>query len=119
MILRTKRTGRGIANVRGGLTRLGGRRPFVRAGTTGLSPPSRVIDANPQPESGRGETDGSASSADLIFSQDRPEDTDIFPVTVLKRTLTLTSDAIVLTLASPFFAVWWAYRMVKRLNGQK
>ncbi len=27
----------------------------------------------------------------------------------------LTSDAIVLTLAAPFFAVWWAQRYIRRM----
>ena len=34
------------------------------------------------------------------------------------RVLTLTSDAIVLTLASPFFAVWWIVRTARRLLGK-
>ena len=57
--------------------------------------------------------------ADLVFIRDRSEDRFIFPANVLKRTLTLSSDAIVLTLASPFFAVWWAFTLVKRMNDGK
>lgn len=34
---------------------------------------------------------------------------------ILKRTLGLTSDAILLTIASPFFAAWWLSRIVRRL----
>ena len=32
------------------------------------------------------------------------------------RVLSLTSDAIVLTLAAPFFAVWWAVVLSRRLR---
>lgn len=40
-------------------------------------------------------------------------------VPIMKRVVTLTSDAIVLTLASPFFAVWWLSRCARRFfNGQ-
>ncbi|MEQ1651512.1 MAG: hypothetical protein ABL897_03400 [Hyphomicrobium sp.] len=35
-------------------------------------------------------------------------------IPVMKRALYLTSDAIVLTLASPFFAIWWSVRAVRR-----
>lgn len=31
------------------------------------------------------------------------------------RAVTLTADAIVLTLAAPFFAVWWCVRALQRL----
>ena len=34
---------------------------------------------------------------------------------IAKRTLTLGSDAIVLTIASPFFLAWWIYKGAKRL----
>jgi hypothetical protein len=34
---------------------------------------------------------------------------------VAKHVLSLTSDAIVLTLAAPFFAVWWIVRTTRRL----
>ena len=34
------------------------------------------------------------------------------------RALTLTADAIVLTLASPFFAIWWLVRTARRLLGK-
>lgn len=32
---------------------------------------------------------------------------------ILRRGLTLTADAIVLTLASPFFAVWYLQRAIR------
>ncbi len=39
----------------------------------------------------------------------------MYATPILKRTLTLTADAVVLTLASPFFAAWWIVRSVRRL----
>ncbi|MEQ1669792.1 MAG: hypothetical protein ABL893_02940 [Hyphomicrobium sp.] len=38
----------------------------------------------------------------------------MYAAPVLKRTLGLTSDAILLTLASPFFLAWWTVRAVRR-----
>ena len=35
------------------------------------------------------------------------------------RALTLTCDAIILTLAAPFFAVWWVVRAVRRYSSRK
>jgi hypothetical protein len=37
---------------------------------------------------------------------------------IAKRALSLTSDAIVLTLAAPFLAVWWIVRTSRRLLGK-
>jgi hypothetical protein len=36
------------------------------------------------------------------------------PATIARRSITLTWDAIVLTVASPFFAAWWAWRTIRR-----
>ncbi|MFN0219097.1 MAG: hypothetical protein ACKVP4_09815 [Hyphomicrobium sp.] len=33
---------------------------------------------------------------------------------VLKRAVALSSDAVVLTIASPFIAIWFVYRTLKR-----
>jgi hypothetical protein len=38
---------------------------------------------------------------------------------IYKRALSLTSDAIILTLASPFLVVWWLVRTLKRLTVSK
>lgn len=47
------------------------------------------------------------------------EDIDAPLVAALKRGVALTSDAIVLTLASPFFAIWALQRLVRSLrNGR-
>jgi len=47
------------------------------------------------------------------------EDVDAPLVAALKRGVALTSDAIVLTLASPFFAIWALQRLVRSLrNGR-
>ena len=35
------------------------------------------------------------------------------------RALTLTCDAIILTLAAPFFVVWWVVRAVRRYSSRK
>ena len=43
----------------------------------------------------------------------------MYAIPVYKRALSLTMDAIVLTLASPFFAVWWVARTIKRLTSPK
>jgi hypothetical protein len=39
------------------------------------------------------------------------------PAWILWRSFGLASDIVVLTLASPFFAVWWSWRMIRRLFG--
>ena len=119
MILRTKRAGRGGLQARGGFARLQRRRSSLRSIVPSVLPQARVSELNPQHFTSRGVPDDGAQPSDLVFTRDRPEGTRIFPATVLKRTLTLASDAVVLTLASPFFAVWWTYKMVKRLSGQK
>ena len=41
----------------------------------------------------------------------------VSPTWILWRSFGLASDIIVLTLASPFFAVWWSWRMMRRLFG--
>lgn len=38
----------------------------------------------------------------------------MYATPILKRAICLTSDAIVLTIASPFLAVWWIVRAVRR-----
>ncbi len=38
----------------------------------------------------------------------------MYAIPVYKRAVWLTADAIVLTIASPFFAVWWVARAIKR-----
>lgn len=38
---------------------------------------------------------------------------------VYKRAIWLTSDAIVLTIAAPFFAIWWIGRTIKRIVAPK
>ena len=38
----------------------------------------------------------------------------MYAAPLFKRAVTLTSDAIVLTIASPFFAIWWIVRAVRR-----
>ena len=73
------------------------------------NPQETVLDVAP---------DASAGRDDLALRELRSEDRPIFPVIVLKRTLTLTLDAILLTLASPFFALWWATRLVRKLAGK-
>lgn len=47
------------------------------------------------------------------------DDLDAPHVAALKRGLALASDAIVLTLASPFFAVWALQRLVRKLANSK
>jgi hypothetical protein len=47
-----------------------------------------------------------------------PDRPPLSVATIAKRALSLTSDAIVLTLAAPFFAVWWVVRMTRRLLGK-
>lgn len=38
---------------------------------------------------------------------------------IYKRAVWLMSDAVVLTIAAPFFAVWWIGRAIKRMAGPK
>ena len=43
----------------------------------------------------------------------------MYATPVLKRAMYLMSDAVVLTLASPFFAVWWLTRLARRMMPPK
>jgi hypothetical protein len=43
----------------------------------------------------------------------------MYATPVYKRILFLASDAVVLTLASPFFAVWWLNKFVRRMLPRK
>lgn len=56
-----------------------------------------------------------ARSRQNTTSERLPDRTSLEVAVVAKRALSLTSDAIVLTLAAPFFAVWWMVRTTRRL----
>lgn len=116
MMLRTKRGLRGETRSSRVYSRLTRRQPFLRPAPRLLIAMNSEPERNPQPtEEHVVDRDGSGPF-DLLGMRGRSEASQIFPVTVLKRTLTLTADAIVLTLAAPFFAVWWLYRAAKRIG---
>ena len=60
-----------------------------------------------------------ASNADALKLRHLEEVQAMYAIPIYKRALWLTSDAIVLTLASPFFAAWWIARAIKRITEPK
>jgi hypothetical protein len=71
-----------------------------------LGHPQLTDDADP---AGAGQ-----SAAPMVTLPPRPQGDRMHETPILHRALYLTSDAIVLTLASPFLAVWWIVRAVRR-----
>ena len=46
-----------------------------------------------------------------------PQSARAGPLVILKRTVALASDAVVLTVAAPFIGGWFVYKAVKRWFG--
>lgn len=44
----------------------------------------------------------------------QPQSARAGPLVILKRTIALASDAVVLTVAAPFIGGWFVYKIVKR-----
>ena len=74
---------------------------------------------HPQPSRTSDQQKAGAINEDALKLRRLEEGQAMYATPVYKRALSLTSDAIVLTLASPFFAVWWIARTIKRLTQPK
>ena len=60
-----------------------------------------------------------AVNEDALKMRRLQEGQSMYAVPVYKRALWLASDAVVLTIASPCFAVWWIARAIKRITEPK
>lgn len=69
--------------------------------------------ANPQLSETQAHNSAGLPRADDVKLLARRGGTSMQAVPVLKRAAGLTSDAILLTIASPFFAIWWLTRQMK------
>lgn len=56
---------------------------------------------------------------DVEYKPPLREGPGMYTDSVYKRAIWLTSDAIVLTIAAPFFAIWWIGRTIKRIVAPK
>jgi hypothetical protein len=116
--LRNRRRDRsGVGGGRAGLYLLTGRRSHISTATARRPLPANKTGAgNPQLPSDTNELTPGTAEGVLMTSVNRSEDSRMSasaPI-VLKRAVALTSDAILLTLASPFFAAWWLARRIRR-----
>lgn len=76
----------------------------------------KKIPTEPNPQISQTPSDDSAGKRrrdDAKLSR-KGEDKAMQAVPVLKRAAGLTSDIVLLTLASPIFAVWWLTRLIKK-----
>ncbi len=90
----------------------GAREPNAKADVS-QQPVPRAAEADSEPSSDRHATDRHATDGHgpLFLPQSTK---DAFAVRAAKRSVTLLSDAIVLTIAAPFLAIWWIARTVRR-----
>ncbi len=115
MVLRGRRLERRYSNRVTGLSNLTGRRRRV-----GLFTAQRILPAstpeprNPQLKDGADRHSAGYPDAPVMTLPGPPEGSRMFETPVLMRAIYLTSDAIVLTLASPFLAAWWLFRVVRK-----
>jgi hypothetical protein len=115
LVLRGRRRDRSGLSARSGMYFLSGRRGRIST-LTARRPLPVVKKAADHPQLAD-DVDQLTTGDDrnlLMSSWDRPKGSRMYATPIMKRTISLTSDAIVLTLASPFFAVWWIVRTVRR-----
>ena len=72
--------------------------------------------SHPQLHDGPGSQYSGAAAQDRVNIEVRLETSSMYETPVLKRAAYLTSDVIILTLASPVFAIWWIVRTVRRMT---
>jgi hypothetical protein len=93
------------------------RRPVPKTQSYEVRAPEEPVPASQQPAP----LNGDAAPQNLSTQRDSVvflESTkDALIVRAAKRSVSLLSDAIVLTLAAPFLAIWWLARAVRRRLG--
>jgi hypothetical protein len=91
------------------------RRPRQAIATVVTPQPSNaVIHGNPQQIDVISKHSASATVAAQSKIKALGEGSPMHTIPMYKRAVWLTADAIVLTIASPFFAAWWLTRAIKR-----
>ena len=115
MVLRGRRIEGRYSDRVTGLSNLTGRRRRV-----GMFTAQRILPAstpelrNPQLNDGADRLSAGNPGAPMMTLPGPPEGARMYETPVLMRAVYLISDAIVLTLASPFFAAWWLFRAVRK-----
>ena len=74
---------------------------------------------HPQPSAVSSQVPSGNQTPDAIKMRALREGSSMHADSVYKRAIWLMSDAVVLTIASPFFAVWWIARAIKRMAAPK
>jgi hypothetical protein len=123
VVLRGRRLERRNPNRSAGVLDLPGRRrryglfapqkPLLTAQPFGSSARSDE-DLNPQLTDEMNALGTGENSSPMVTISPKAKGARMFETPVLHRALYLTSDAIVLTLAAPFFAAWWIVRAVRK-----
>jgi hypothetical protein len=120
LVLRGRRLDRRYSNRAAGFLQIAGRRRRPRMFALQRPPLSTLPDAtlpdlgHPQLTDDAVPAGAGQSAAPMVTLPPRLEGDRMYETPILHRALYLTSDAIVLTLASPFLAVWWILRAVRR-----
>jgi hypothetical protein len=114
VVLRGRRRERRYSNVGSRFSGLTGRRGRISELTARRPLPVVKSPAdNPQPIDAADHLSAGENRNVLMSSWDRSEGSRMYATPILKRAVSLTSDAIVLTLASPFFVAWWLVRTLR------
>jgi hypothetical protein len=115
LVLRGRRRDRSGLSARSGMYLLTGRRGRISTLTARRPLPSVKQAANhPQLADDADQLTTGGDRNVLMSSWDRSKGSRMYATPVLKRAFSLMSDAIVLTIASPFLAVWWIVRAMRR-----
>ena len=86
----------------------------------GVVPPHRpVATSHPQQNDAADRISPGTMARDAVKMPSAKEGPAMHADSIYKRAVWLMSDAVVLTIAAPFFAVWWVGRAVKRMLAPK
>jgi hypothetical protein len=115
LVLRGRRRDRSGLTPRSGMYFLSGRRGRISTLTARRPLPSvKQAEDHPQLTDNADQLTSGGGRDDLMSYWDRSEGSRMYATPVYKRAVYLLSDAIVLTIASPFLAVWWIVRAMRR-----
>jgi hypothetical protein len=113
--LRGRRRERAGFNARAGMYLLTGRRSRIGTLTARRPrPQARPDTGHPQLTDDADRLSTGEDRQVLLTSWNRLEGSRMYAAPVLRRAVSLTSDAILLTLASPIFAAWWIVRAIRK-----
>jgi hypothetical protein len=115
VVLRGRRRDRSGLSVRSSMSFLAGRRSRITTLTARRPlPQAKPVADYPQLDNSSIQPASGEDREVLLTSQALAEGARMYATPVYKRAVYLMSDAIVLTIASPFLAVWWIVRAVRR-----